>query len=43
MKKLSFFLLLFFVVGIFSAQAQRAMKDNITRNLVVVEVKGGTW
>jgi len=43
MKKLSFLLLLLFVVGVFSAQAQRAMKANITRNLVVVEVKGGTW
>lgn len=43
MKKNLSILLLLLIVGIWSAQAQRAMKSNITRNIVVVENKGGTW
>jgi len=43
MKKNFTIILLLLVLGVWSAQAQRAMKGNITRNLVVVENKGGTW
>lgn len=43
MKKFFSVLLLLLVLGVWTAQAQRAMKSNITRNVVVVENKGGTW
>jgi hypothetical protein len=43
MKKNLTIVLLLLVLGVWTAQAQRAMKSNITRNLVVVENKGGTW
>jgi len=43
MKKNFTIILLLLVLGVWSAQAQRVMKGNITRNLVVVENKGGTW
>jgi len=43
MKKNLTIVLLLLVLGVWTAQAQRAMKSNITRNIVVVENKGGTW
>jgi len=43
MKNLFTFLLLFLVLGVWTTQAQRTMKSNITRNVVIVENKGGTW
>jgi len=43
MKKLFTFLLLFMIVGLWNAQAQRAPLDDITRNLVLVEIGTGTW
>ena len=39
MKKNFAFIFLLLVMGISTAHAQRAIKDNITRNLVVVELK----
>lgn len=43
MKKVFTLSLLFIVMGLWTAQAQRAPLNEITRNLVVVEIGTGTW
>jgi hypothetical protein len=43
MKKIFTHLFMLALFGCYTAQAQRAPLDNITRNLVVVEIGTGTW
>ena len=43
MKKIITLSLLFIVMGLWTVQAQRAPLNEITRNLVVVEIGTGTW
>ncbi len=43
MKKLITVFLLFLFAGYFNANAQRAIQDNIERNLVLVEIGTGGW